>query len=413
MTTTIDVQGICDARFHAVRDAFADNFASSREVGASVSITYNGEMVNGEMVVDLWGGSADEMRTRPWAQDTLVNVYSTTKGLGAACAHMLVDRGQLDLDAPVAAYWPEFAQAGKASLPVRYLLSHQAGLPAIAKPLPAEMLYDWHGMCAALAEQAPWWTPGAAHGYHALTYAWLVGEVVRRVDGRSIGTFFREEIAAPLGLDAHIGCGPELDARIADLLSSPPAPTGQSDLLAEMMADTESMSAKAFANPPVLSRRTVNSRAWRAAELCSANGHTNARSLARFYAALGAWTRGEAFEGLQLLSAAALEQARAEQAAGVDKILRLDNRIALGFMLPSPMRRFSENSKAFGHAGAGGSLGFTDPEHGLSFGYAMNQMQAGAAGGDARWRGLIQGMYDAVGVSYTPPSPQGGGVSVG
>jgi CubicO group peptidase (beta-lactamase class C family) len=408
MTTTVDVQGICDARFHAVRDAFAENFAQGREVGASVSIT-----LNGDTVVDLWGGSADEMRARPWTPDTLVNVYSTTKGMGATCAHLLVDRGQLDLDAPVAKYWPEFAQAGKASLPVRYLLSHRAGLAAIAKPIPAEMLYDWQAMCAALAEQAPWWVPGTGHGYHALTYAWLVGEVVRRVDGRSIGTFFRDEVATPLGLDAYIGCGPELDARIAELLPSPPPPPGQEDLLAEMMADKESMSAKAFSNPPVLTRQTVNSRAWRAAEFCSANGHTNARALARLYAALGAWTRGETFDGLQLLSSAALEQARTEQSSGMDQVLRLDNRIALGYMLPSPMRRFSENPKAFGHAGAGGSLGFADPENGLSFGYAMNQMQAGGAGGDTRWWGLIQGMYDAIGVPYTPPRMQGRGTSVG
>jgi CubicO group peptidase (beta-lactamase class C family) len=326
---------------------------------------------------------------------------------------MLVDREQLDLDAPVATYWPEFAQAGKASLPVRYLLSHRAGLPAIAKPVPAKRLYDWHAMCDMLAEQTPWWEPGTGHGYHALTYAWLVGEVVRRVDGRSIGTFFREELATPLGLDAHIGCGPELDARIADLLPSPPPPPGQEDLLADMVADPESISAKAFSNPPVLQREIVNSRAWRAAELCSANGHTNARSLARFYAALGAWTRGETFDGLQLMSSATLEQARIEQSSGMDKVLHLDNRIALGYMLPSPMRRFSNNPKAFGHAGAGGSIGFADPEHGLSFGYAMNQMQPGGAGGDARWFGLIQGMYDAIGVRYTPPSLQGRGTSVG
>jgi CubicO group peptidase (beta-lactamase class C family) len=326
---------------------------------------------------------------------------------------MLVDRGQLDLDAPVATYWPEFAQAGKASLPVRYLLSHRAGLPAVAKELSSETLYDWEAMCSALAEQAPWWEPGTGHGYHALTYAWLVGEVVRRVDGRSIGQFFREEVAEPLGLDAHIGCGPELDARIAELVSAPPPPPGQDDLLAAMVADKESMSAKAFANPPVLGPTIVNSRDWRAAELCSANGHTNARSLARFYAALGAWTRGEAFDGIRLLTQATLEQARIEQSAGLDKVLGLDNKIALGFMLPSPMRRFSDNPQAFGHAGAGGSLGFTDPENRLSFGYAMNQMQSGGPGGDARWWGLIEGMYDAAGVPYTRPRGPGRGTSVG
>jgi CubicO group peptidase (beta-lactamase class C family) len=408
MTTVIHVQGTCDARFRAVREAFADNFTHGREIGASVSIT-----LNGETVVDLWAGSADEAGSRPWTQDTIVNVYSATKGLGALCAHILVERGQLDLDTPVATYWPEFAQAGKASLPVRHLLSHRAGLPAVAKTLPPAALYDWDTMCAALAEQAPWWEPGTGHGYHALTYAWLVGEVVRRVDGRSIGRFFREEVAEPLGLDAHIGCAPALDARIAELLPSPPPPPGQVDLLAEMLADKESMSAKAFSNPPVLGRTTVNSRAWRAAELCSANGHANARALARFYAALGAWTRGEAFAGVRLVSPPVMEQARTEHSAGMDKVLRLDNRIGLGFMLPSPMRRFSENPRAFGHAGAGGSLGFTDPENRLSFGYAMNQMQSGGPGGDARWWGLIQGMYEAMHVPFTPPRGNGPGTSVG
>lgn len=405
---TIEIQGSCDDQFQAVRAAFAQNFVRGSEIGASVSITFNSETV-----VDLWGGYVDQHHSRPWASDTIVNVYSTTKGLGATCAHLLVDRGQLDLDAPVATYWPEFGQAGKASLPVRYLLSHRAGLPAVARELPSETLYDWEAMCTALAEQAPWWEPGTGHGYHALTYAWLVGEVVRRVDGRSIGQFFREEVAEPLGLDAHIGCGPELDTRIAELVPAPTPPTGQEDLLAAMVADKDSMSAKAFANPPVLGPAIVNSREWRAAELCSANGHTNARALARFYAALGAWTRGEAFDGIRLLTQAALEQARIEQSAGLDKVLGLDNKIALGFMLPSPMRRFSDNPQAFGHAGAGGSLGFTDPEHRLSFGYAMNQMQSGGPGGDARWWGLIEGMYDAVGVPYTRPSKQGRGTSVG
>lgn len=406
MTPTI--HGTCEARFHAVRDAFLANFECGLEIGASVSIT-----LDGETVVDLWGGYADKACSRPWTEDTLVNVYSTTKGLGATCAHILVDRGQLDLQAPVARYWPEFAQAGKATLPVRYLLSHQAGLPAIAQPLAPETLYDWQAMCAALAAQAPWWEPGSGHGYHALTYGWLVGEVVRRVDGRSIGRFFHDEVATPLGLDAHIGCGPELDGRIAELVPAPPAPPGQEDLLAAMLADKDSIQAKAFANPPVLGSRIVNSRAWRAAEICSANGHTNARALARLYATLGANARGEALNGVRLLSQAAIEQARTEQAAGVDKILGLDNRIALGYMLPSPMRRFSANPKAFGHAGAGGSLGFTDPENGLAFGYAMNQMQSGGPGGDSRWWRLLPAMYQAIGVHYTPPDLQGRGTSVG
>ena len=404
----VTIHGECDARFAKVRDGFASNFAAGKEIGASVCGT-----VNGKPVLDLWAGHADKARTKPWHKNTLVNVYSTTKGLGAACAALLVERGKLDLDAPVAKYWPEFAQAGKEKLPVRYCLTHQAGLPAIRKPLSAEDMYDYPKMCAELAAQEPWWTPGTAHGYHAITYGWLVGELVRRTSGRSVGRFFREEIVHPLTLDAFIGSGPELDARIADLNPSPPPAPGTRDLLAEMMADKESLQGKTFGNPPALGPRVVNSRAWRNAEICSANGHTNARSLATFYAALGAWTRGQPFRGVQLISKAGMERTRTEQAAGIDKVLQLSNRIALGFMLPSPMRRFSDNTKAFGHGGAGGSLGFCDPENGISFGYAMNQMQAGGPGGDPRWWPMIQAMYDAIGVKYTPPSANGEGTTVG
>jgi CubicO group peptidase (beta-lactamase class C family) len=407
MAAVPEILGICDARFSKVRDGFTANFAAGKEIGASVCVT-----VDGRPVVDLWAGHADKARTRAWHKNTIVNVYSTTKGLGAMCANLLADRGKLDLDAPVAKYWPEFAQAGKATLPVRYCLTHQAGLSAVRKPLAADDIYDWKKMCAELAAQEPWWPPGTAHGYHAITYGWLVGEIVRRVDGRNIGRFFREEIVHPLALDAFIGCGPELDARIADLNPSPPAPPGARDLLAEMMADKESLAGKTFANP-ALPPGAVNSRAWRAAEICSANGHTNARSLARFYAAAGAFTRGETFNGVRLVSKAGMERARTEQAAGVDKVLQLSNRIALGFMLPSPMRRFSDNLKAFGHGGAGGSLGFCDPENRVSFGYAMNQMQSGGPGGDPRWWPMIQAMYDAIGVRFTPPVEGGVGTTVG
>jgi CubicO group peptidase (beta-lactamase class C family) len=391
-----------------VRDGFAANFAAGREIGASVCVTQGGRPV-----VDLWAGHVDEARTRRWHRNTIVNVYSTTKGLGAICANLLAERGELDLDAPVARYWPEFGQAGKAELPVRYCLTHQAGLPAVRKPLESRDLYDWKKMCAELAAQEPWWKPGSAHGYHAITYGWLVGEIVRRTSGRSIGRYFREEIVHPLALDAFIGCGPELDPRIADMKPAPPPAPGTRDLLAEMMADRESLQGKTFANPPALGPGVVNSRAWRAAELCSANGHTNARSLARFYAALGAWTRGEAFGGVQLVSRSGMERARAERVAVIDAVLKLSNRIALGFMLPSPMRRFSDNPRAFGHGGAGGSLGFCDPENGVSFGYAMNQMQSGGEGGDPRWWPMIQAMYDAIGVRFTPPSATGVGTTVG
>lgn len=215
----LNIEGTCDPRFRRVRDVFAANFDAGKEVGAAVAI-----VIDGKPVVDLWGGHADHARTRAWTRDTLVNVYSTTKGLAAMCAHRLVDQGKLDLDAAVARYWPEFADRGKETLPVRYLLSHRAGLPALRKTMPAEAGYEWSVMCRALAEEEPWWTPGSKHGYHAITYGWLVGEVIRRITGKSAGAYFRDEIVTPLGLDAHIGLDARHDARTAEVIAAPPPP---------------------------------------------------------------------------------------------------------------------------------------------------------------------------------------------
>jgi CubicO group peptidase (beta-lactamase class C family) len=215
-TTDFAGDGVCDARFRGVREAFAGNFARHGEVGAAVAVT-----IESKPVVDLWAGHADATRTRRWARDTIVNVASATKGPTAICAHRLADRGLLDLDAPVAAYWPEFAQAGKAALPVHLLLSHRAGLPAIDKPLSTAALYDWDTMVGALAAQAPWWEPGTRHGYHTFTFGWLVGEVVRRITGKSLGGYWREEVAGPLGIDCHIGLDARHDARVAEFLPIP------------------------------------------------------------------------------------------------------------------------------------------------------------------------------------------------
>ena len=389
MPPDLIIQGLCDPRFAAVREAFAENFALRGEVGASVAVT-----VEGALVVDLWAGHADADRSQPWTRDTLVNVYSVTKGMAATCVHLLVHRGLLDLDAPVARYWPEFAQAGKEAIPVRWLLSHRAGVPAVERVLPSEMAYDWDGMCAKLAAQSPWWEPGSQHGYHAFTFSWLVGEVVRRISGKSLGRFFRDEVAGPLGLDAHIGCGPDLDARIADLLPAPPRPPPPPetvDPFAALMADRSSMTYKALVNPPIR-RGQVNTREWRAAELPAANGHSNARAVARLYAMLA---NGGELDGVRLLSPAAIENARTEQSAGVDVVLVRENRYALGFSLPSPSFQISKNPRAFGNVGLGGALGFSDPEARLSFGYAMNQMSLGEPGGDARWWGLLRAVVQA------------------
>lgn len=387
MTTAIGIHGVCDSRFQAVREAFAGNFAARGEVGASVAAT-----VDGRTVVDLWGGHADAARTRPWERDTIVNVYSTTKGMTTICALRLVDQGLLDLDAPVAKYWPEFAQAGKAEVPVRYLLSHRAGLPAVKEPLPQGSFYNWDLMTAALAKQEPWWEPGTKHGYHAVTFGWLVGEVVRRISGKSLGAFFRDEVASPLGIDFYIGLGPEHDARTADMVPfEPPAP-GERDLWAEIFGDTESMTFKAFANPPdLMMPGTVNTREWRAAEIPAANGHGNARALARVY---GALARGGSIDGVQVLSQAAIEQATIVQSDGPDAVLMdLPTRIGLGFWLPSEMIKLGPNEHAFGHAGAGGSLGFADLDAGIGFGYAMNQMLSSPDLVDPRWSPLIDALY--------------------
>jgi CubicO group peptidase (beta-lactamase class C family) len=389
MTTAVDCQGTCDSRFAGVKEAFAANFSTHGEVGASVAV-----MVDGEMVVDLWAGNVDAAGTRPWERDTIVNVYSTTKGMTAICAHRLVEQGKLDLDAPVAKYWPEFAQAGKEDLPVCYLLSHRAGLPAVAKPLQAGSFFAWEVMTEALAEQEPWWEPGTKHGYHAVTYGWLVGEVVRRISGKSLGTYFRDEVAEPLGLDCHIGLAAEHDARTAEMLQPPPDQLSQMESnLSQVLSDPESMGYKAFANPPdLLLPGTVNSRQWRAAEIPAANGHTNARALARLY---GALARGGELDDIQVLRPETIDKAIdiEEQSFGEDEVLGLPSRIGLGFMLTFPEMRLGPNDRVFGHPGAGGSIGFADPDAKVGFGYAMNKMIMPPDLLDPRWPPLIDAIY--------------------
>ncbi len=384
----VKIEGNCEAKFKRVREAFAANFDHG-EVGAAVSVT-----LDGHPAVDLWGGHADSARKRPWTRDTLVNVYSTTKGLTAICAHRLADQRKLDFDAPVACYWPEFAQAGKEKLPVRYLLSHQAGLPAVKKPLKPEAFYDWQAMCAALAEQEPWWEPGTRHGYHAITYGWLVGEVIRRVSGRTMGSYFRDEIAAPLGLDAHVGLDARHDARVAEIIPAPPPLPGAPNRMAEMMKDPKSMFALALTNPPmlVLDPQVVNSRAFRAMELPSANGHATARSLARVY---GALARGGEVEGYRVLSRESIPRCYQEQSFGLDQLMGITTRIGLGFMLSHDEARLGPNPHAFGHPGAGGSLGFADPDAKLGFGYVMNQMGSEMVM-DSRTARLIDAVYECL-----------------
>jgi CubicO group peptidase (beta-lactamase class C family) len=371
-----------------VRAAFADNFESRGDVGAAVAVT-----IDGKPVVDLWGGYADKARTHPWTRDTIVNVYSATKGVAATCLNRLVDQGRVDLDAPVARYWPEFAQAGKERLPVRWLLSHRAGLPAVRKPLPPDALLRWDVMTTALAEQEPWWEPGTKHGYHALTFGHLVGEVVRRVSGKSVGAYCREEIAGPLGLDFHIGLDPREDSRCAEVIAAPAPPPGQHNPLADAAKDPQSITAKAVNNPPgALKLDTINSRAWRGAEIPAANGHTNARALSRFY---GTLARGGELDGVRILSPAQIERCRTQESDGIDAVLSVPMRFGLGYRLTQPAAKYGPNPHSFGHTGAGGSLGFADPDAKLGFAYTMNQMGSQLLL-DLRVAVLLEAIYSSI-----------------
>ena len=372
----IELHGACEPRFDAVRDAFAANWTDHDEVGASLCV-----IVAGETVVDLWAGHADANRSSPWQRDTIANVYSSTKGIAAAAAAILVDRGQLDVERPVVDYWPEFGQAGKSEIKVRHLLTHEAGLAGVDEDLPDGAVLDWDHMIGALERQAPIWTPGQGMGYHAITYGWLVGEVIRRIDGRTCGDFVRDEIAAPLGVDFFIGLPESEDTRTAELLPAPGAgPIGVST------EDNLATRALGLAAPRLAG--TVNSREWRAAELPAANGHGNGRSLATIYAAL-------AQGGGDLISNDAIEACGpTEHAAREDMVLGFLVRRSLGFILSTAGGRYEwgPNPRTFGHSGAGGSLGFADPDAQIGFGYVMNQMSAGL-GADPRWKPMIDAVY--------------------
>jgi CubicO group peptidase (beta-lactamase class C family) len=384
VTAGLSIHGTCDPRFAAVRDAFAANFEAGREVGASFAAT-----VDGKPVVDLWAGHADAARLRPWERDTVVNVFSTTKAMAALCAHLLVERGLLDVDAPVARYWPEFAQAGKGCMPVRYLLSHTAGLAALRPSLPSEALYDWSRMTGALAAETPWWEPGSASGYHALTYGYLVGEVVRRIAGRTLGALFRQDVARPLGADFHIGLAAVEDARVAEMI--PPTAEELAAAGPGATEDPESMLGKVMGNPRVVPE-LANTRAWRAAEIPAANGHGNARSVARVMAALAC---GGTLDGVRLLGDATLARAVAEQCSGQDLVLRFPIRWGLGFMLAGPELPVGPNLRTFGHGGWGGSLGFADLDARVSWAYVMNKMSPGTTG-DGRAAGPLAALYGSL-----------------
>ena len=383
------IHGTVAPGFERVRDAFAANFERHGEVGAAFSLYHRGVKV-----VDLWGGVADEQSGRPWAEDSIVLVFSSTKGATAICAHLLAQRGELDLDAPVARYWPEFAAAGKADIPVRWLLSHQVGLPVFDDPITAEQFLAWEPPVKALQAQRPMWAPGTTHGYHSGTYGWLVGEVVRRISGKSVGTFFADEVAKPLGLDFWIGLPEREEHRVVPVINIDLQDSGVDG---QVQTERRRALLEASRNPDsLLARPTTttpldpNSRAFRAAEIPAGNGVTDARSLARMYAAL----IGTGVDGVRLLDDKTVARAVAEQSSGLDEVLRIHTRFGLGFELNLAHGHLGQEG-AFGHSGAGGSLGFADPKAEIGFGYVMNKMQL-VASDDPRTLTLIAAVHESL-----------------
>lgn len=358
------IQGHYSLAFEAVRDAFAALFDNRQTQGAALCVH-----VDGDTVLDLWAGTQDRNGEEAWHSDTLVNLFSCTKTFTAVAVLQLAAEGKLSLDAPVAQYWPEFAANGKASITVRQLLSHRAGVPALRDLLPAGALYDWATMTTALAAEQPWWEPGTAHGYAAITYGWLVGELIRRVDGRSPGRAIVERVAAPLALDFHIGLPEAEFYRVGHVARGKgnPGDAAAQRLLQVTMREPQALSTRAFTNPPSILTST-NKPEWRRMEQPAANGHGTARSLAGFYQGL--------LEG-QLLDSEWLDELTRQHSLGDDLTLLTPTRFGLGCMLDQPTldnATFGMGAGAFGHPGAGGSVGFADPHKGVAFGFVTNTL---------------------------------------
>jgi len=380
--TAAVIGGWVDYDFEPVLDTFVENFDERGEVGAAVCV-----YVDGRPVVDLWGGLADATEGRPWESDTVTLVYSSTKGVTSVCANLLIEQGRLDPDATVAQYWPEFAANGKEAITVRQAMSHQAGLPFVVGDFTLDEALAWDPIVRAIAAQAPVWEPGTQHGYHMRTFGWIVGEILRRIDGRTIGAFWRDEIASALELDFWIGLPEEIEPRVARLV---PPETDLAELLKKFGADL--LLAQVFSNPGghFGYNEMWNTRALHKCELPSSNGIGDARSLARMYASC----IGEV-DGVRTLQAATVTGATVEQACGKDAVLMIDSCFGLGFMLGSSFGTANRPS-AFGHAGAGGSLAFADPETGLGFGYVMNDLRFDLEG-DPRSEELVKAVYRSLG----------------
>ncbi len=376
-----NIDGTCDERFAAVRRELAECVDAGDELGASIVVD-----LDGEVAVDLWGGHRDEARTQPWQRDTITNVWSTTKTVTSLAALMLVDRGELDVDAPVARYWPEFAAEGKGEVLVRHLLSHTSGVSGLDQPAVPADLYDWAKSTARYAAQAPWWRPGSASGYHALNFGHLVGEVVRRITGTSLQRFVAAEIAGPLGADFQVGAAESDWDRIADVVPPPPLPVDFAAL------GPDSITVKTLTGP-FIEAAEANTAAWRRADIGAANGHGNARSVARILSVI---SRGGAVDGVRLLRPETIELIFREQASGIDLVLGAPLRFGIGYGLPQrDSIPYLPAGKICFWGGWGGSVIIMDVGRRVTISYMMNKMGAGIIGSDRAER-YVRAIYGAL-----------------
>lgn len=353
--------GTCDGRFEPVRELFAAKLESGEDLGASLAVN-----IDGEVVVDLWGGWTDEARTVPWATNTITNIFSTTKAMTSLAALVLIDCGELDLDAAVAKYWPEFAANGKAGITVRRLLSHTSGVSGWERPITLEDVYDWEKSTALLAAQAPWWEPGTASGYHMLNYGHLIGEVIRRVTGLRLGEFLAARVAGPLGADFHIGLPPSEFHRVANIVVPPPVPADAPGFDATQL-DPKSVAFRTWTNP-AMPPDYSGTEGWRRADIGAANGHGNARSLARLQSAVAC---GGAVDGVRLLSSRTIDRIFEVQSDGIDLVIGMPSRWGVGYGLAQ------EGRVCFG-AGTGGSLVAIDADRRITIAYVMNKIGSGS-----------------------------------
>lgn len=366
MSSAVPVQGRVAPGFEPVFDVFARLFAEHGEKGAAVALVREGQVL-----VNLQGGQSDRHAAKPWQPDTLACLFSTTKAVTALCVQRAIDQRLIEVDREIRHYWPDFGRPDKRQVTLGWVLNHRSGLPAVSTPLPDAALFDWEYMTSMLAAQTPWWTPGSAHGYHMVSWGWLVGEVFRRAVGVTVGQYLREEIAGPLGLDVHIGLDAAAQTRCADMLGPKTEPEeGRLFLYRRVQADRECITAKAMANPPSL--MTSSNRAeWRAMEQPAANGHASALAMASLF--------DHAVNGERVICAKARQRCQQVQSEGDDAVVLTRTRFGPGFMLNQPDHAecgFGPSATAFGHAGSGGSLAFGDPSARIGFAYVMNQMNA-------------------------------------